>query len=127
VRQAAIWMLRLIDVRSAVEARGFPASVEVSVQLELADNVLPANAGRWRLEVGDGCGKMARIGPIDLNGTEGYDPVVRLGSRGLAALYAGVPLGTLRRAGLAQGGDQATDAGLDSAFGGRPAFMVHAF
>jgi hypothetical protein len=132
-------MLRLIDVPAAVEARGFPASVEVSVQFELADDVLPANAGRWRLEVSDGCGKLARLGlvgsagpggsagPVGSASTTGHDPVLRLGARGLAALYSGVPLGTLRRAGLAYGGDQASDDALDSAFGGRPAFMLHEF
>lgn len=121
VRQVWGWMFRLIDVRSAIEERGFPAAVEVSVQLELADDVLPGNAGRWRLDVGDGVGKIARDGPA------GLDQTLHLGARGLAALYAGVPLATLRRAGLAQGGDHATDAALDSAFGGRQAFMLHAF
>jgi predicted acetyltransferase len=115
------WMLRLIDVRSAIEARGFPAAVEMSVQLELADDVLPGNAGRWRLDISDGVGKIARAGPA------GQDQGLHLGARGLAALYAGVPLSTLRRAGLALGGDQATDTALDSAFGGRQAFMLHAF
>jgi len=122
VREAGGWMLRLMDVPAAMEARGFPASVEGSVQFELADDVLPANAGRWRLEVSDGNGKLARLGPV----AAGHAPL-RLGPRGLAALYAGVPLVTLRGAGLAHGGDQASDDALDSAFGGRPAFMLHDF
>jgi predicted acetyltransferase len=121
VRQVWSWMLRLIDVRSAIEARGFPSAVEVSAQLELADDVLPGNAGRWRLDVSDGVGKIARDGPAR------REQGLHLGARGLAALYAGVPLSTLRRAGLALGGDQSTDAALDSAFGGRQAFMLHAF
>ncbi len=125
VRQTWKWMLRLIDVQAAVAARGFPASVEASAQLEIADDVLPANAGRWRLEVGDGGGKIARVGPLDAAGDGG--PVLRLGARGVAALYAGLPLSTLRRAGLADGGDEASDEALDSAFGGRPAFMLHDF
>jgi predicted acetyltransferase len=130
VRKIGSWMLRLIDVPAAVAARGFPASAEVSVQLELADDVLPANAGRWRLEVSDGDGKFARIGPLDPAGPADEaerGPVLRLGARGMAALFAGVPLSTLRWAGLAQGGDEHTDAALDSAFGGRPAFMLHDF
>ena len=130
VRQVWSWMLRLMDVPAAVEARGFPASVEVSVQFELSDDVLPANAGRWRLDVSGGGGKLARVGPLSPSGpggTAGHDAVLRLGARGLAALYAGVPLSTLRRAGLARGGGQASDDALDGAFGGRPAFMLHAF
>ena len=124
VRLAESWMFRLIDVRSAIEARGFPASAEVSVQLELADDLLPGNAGRWCLEVGNGAGKVARAGVV---AAAGNGQVLRLGARGIAALYAGVPLGTLRRSGLAHGGDEAADAALDGAFGGRPAFMLHEF
>ena len=130
VRQAWGWMLRLMDVPAAVEARGFPASVEVSVQFELSDDVLPANAGRWRLEVSGGSGKLARVGPLGPSregNTAEHGAVLRLGARGLAALYAGVPLGTLRQAGLARGGRQASDDALDGAFGCRPAFMLHAF
>jgi predicted acetyltransferase len=132
LREAWGWMLRLIDVPAAIEARGFPASVEASVQFELADDVLPANAGRWRLEVSDGGGKLVRIGPVR-SASPGAadaaerDPVLRLGARGLAALYGGAPLGALRRAGLAHSGNQAGDDALDSAFGGRPAFMLHVF
>ena len=131
VREAWGWMLRLIDVPAAIGARGFPASVEASVQFELADDVLPANAGRWRLEVSDGGGKLIRIGPVGSaspgSASAARDPVLRLRARGGAALYGGTPLGALRRAGLAQGGDQASDDALDSVFGGRPAFMLHVF
>jgi predicted acetyltransferase len=127
LRQVGTWMLRLIDVPAAVEARGFPASVEVSVQFDLADDVLPDNAGRWRLEVSDGGGKVARVGPVGPASTAEHGSGLRLGSRGVAALYAGVSLSTLRRAGLAHGGDQPTDDALDSAFGGGPAFMMHDF
>ena len=42
---------------------------------------------------------------------------VALGPRGFAALYAGLPMTTLRVAGLAAGGDRETDAALDAIFG----------
>ena len=51
---------------------------------------------------------------------------VRLGARGFAALYAGIPMATLRRAGLAAGGDASADDALDSAFAGQ-AFMLDGF
>ncbi len=139
VRQVWPWMLRIIDAPAAIAARGFPASVEVSVQLELADDALPGNAGRWQLEVSGGSGTVERVGSLGSVASArsaspaghvrmaGRDPALRLGSRGLAALYAGVPISTLRRAGLAQGGAEAADSALDGAFGGRPAFMLHDF
>jgi len=49
-----------------------------------------------------------------------------LGARGLAALYAGTPVATLRRAGLADGGSQDADAALDGAFAATP-FMLDGF
>ena len=53
-------------------------------------------------------------------------PAVTLGARGLAALYAGTPLVTLRQAGLAAGGTAADDAALDAAFAATP-YMLDAF
>jgi len=49
-----------------------------------------------------------------------------LGARGLAALYAGTPVATLRRAGLADGGGPDADAALDGAFAATP-FMLDGF
>lgn len=54
------------------------------------------------------------------------DAPLTLGARGLAALYAGIPVATLRRAGLAAGGDLAGDALLDGAFAATP-FMLDRF
>ena len=49
-----------------------------------------------------------------------------LGAGGLAALYAGTPVATLRRAGLADGGSPDADAALDGAFAATP-FMLDGF
>ena len=56
---------------------------------------------------------------------DGQTPLA-LGARGLAALYAGTPVATLRRAGLAEGGSPAADAALDGAFAATP-YMLDAF
>ena len=114
------WMLRLVDAAQAIGARGFPASVTVCAQLELTDPVRSGNSGRWSLEVSGGAGKLSpAAGTAD-------GSALRLGARGVAALYAGVPVATLRHAGLAAGGDPAADEALDSAFGGT-AFMTDYF
>jgi hypothetical protein len=56
----------------------------------------------------------------------GDDPDAQLDLSGLAALYAGTPLVTLRQAGLAVGGRPADDAALDAAFAAM-SFMLDAF
>ena len=106
-----LWMLRVVDAPGAVAERGFPAAAELTAALELADPARPGNAGRWTLEVGGGKAALTRGGAEPVGGA----PLI-VGPRGFAALYAGTPVGTLRRAGLATGGTPETDAALDTAF-----------
>ncbi|MBO0829353.1 MAG: GNAT family N-acetyltransferase [Streptosporangiales bacterium] len=108
------WMLRLLDASAAVAARGFPSGVEVDVPLVVTDELLPHNAGRRRLRVRDGSGSL-----VDDEAAGG--DALHVEARGLAALYAGTSLSTLRGAELVRGGDRRSDTALDAAFGG-PAF-----
>jgi predicted acetyltransferase len=122
LRQADIWMLRVVDAPAAIAGRGFPAGAGVAVGLDIADAARPANSGRWALEVSGGEGSLTRL--ADAPGSAGQDAsVLSLGARGFAALYAGVPLPAMRLAGLAAGGDAAADDALGSAFCG-PAFAT---
>ena len=90
--------------------------------LVIADDVRPANSGHWQLTVAGGQGRLDPvIPPGDRRGTP-----LTLGARGLAALYAGTPVTTLRQAGLASGGSSWDDAALDAAFAGT-AYMLDAF
>jgi predicted acetyltransferase len=111
-------MLRVVDAPAAIAARGFPAATSLTVPLRITDETRPANSGRWRLTVAGGAGTLDPLGPDA--------PAVTLGARGLAALYAGTPLVTLRQAGLAAGGTAADDAALDAAFAATP-YMLDAF
>jgi hypothetical protein len=122
-------MLRLLDAPAAIAARGFPAT-DLAVPLQLADDLRPANAGRWELTVRDGAGRLTscrtdRV-PVPASPASPAGPALELGARGLAALYAGTPVATLRRAGLATGGSPAADAALDAAFAATP-FMLDDF
>jgi predicted acetyltransferase len=111
------WMLRIIDAPAAVAARGWRAGVSGSVDLELADDVCPWNAGRWRLTVEDGQGRLEA----------GGSGAVSLNSRGLALLYAGgVSLAALRRAGLA-GGESTSDAFVEAVIGGPTPTLLDTF
>ncbi|HUB22966.1 MAG TPA: sterol carrier protein domain-containing protein [Streptosporangiaceae bacterium] len=81
-----------------------------------------ANSGPWQLTVADGKGTLDPVSPLP----PGQGPPLTLGARGLAALYAGTPVSTLRQAGLAAGGSPGYDAALDAAFAGT-AYMLDAF
>jgi predicted N-acetyltransferase YhbS len=123
------WMLRVVDAPAAIAARGYPAAASVSVHLDLTDAVRPANSGRWALEVSGGAGRLTRLAnaadAADA-GAAGAAGALSLGPRGFAGLYAGVPVTTLRLAGLIAGGDTAADDALGMAFRG-PAFMLDNF
>ena len=125
LRRTEGWMLRVISAPGAVAARGFPAGVRASVPLALADPRFPANTGTWRLTVGDGRGTLTRCAEDPSASHPGASRALRLGPRGLAALYAGTPLATLRMAGLASGGDDGGDAALDAVFAATPYMLDH--
>jgi predicted acetyltransferase len=110
IRYRDQWMLRLIDVQAAIAGRGFPASVQLSLPLFIQDGTRDGNAGLWELAVTGGRGTLVPH-------PEATRPLT-IGVRGLAALYGGAPMATLRQAGLATGGDPVADSELDGAFGG---------
>jgi predicted acetyltransferase len=132
------WMLRVVRAPAAIEARGFPSGVSVTVPLEIKDPALRANDGQWELTVSGGKGILIPNGPgilgtppssADPGGRPrggGRGAALTLGARGLAALYAGTPVATLRLAGLASGGLPEADAALDSAFAATP-FLLDDF
>jgi predicted acetyltransferase len=129
------WMLRVVDAAAAVAGRGFPPGVELTAVLRVADPDRPACDGWWTLDVGGSKGVLTPAepgldGPAPAGpgpGGPGQAPAgLCLGPRGFAALYGGTPLATLRRAGLAAGGDPGGDAALDAAFGADP-FMLEFF
>ena len=116
----SMWMLRVVDAAAAIAARGFPPGVTASVPLEVHDQNRPANSGHWRLTVAGGTGTLTPNGGVPSPGT------LALGPRGVAALYAGIPVAKLRLAGLASGGSPESDAALDAAFAAT-SFMLDDF
>ena len=116
--QQVRWMLRLLDVRAAVAARGFPA-VDVDVPVVLSDDQVPENCLTGRLQVHGGRGEL-----VD---DDAAVDAVRLSANGMAALYAGTSVRTLARAGLAGGGSPEDLDALDAAFATRPAYLLDYF
>lgn len=63
------WLLRVVDVERALSTRGYPAGLSGSVVLDVTDPLLPANNGRFRLDVTNGRAAVRRLdgpGPFDL-------------------------------------------------------------
>jgi predicted acetyltransferase len=120
ITHRSMWMLRVVDAPAAIAARGFPPAVSLAVPLIINDQSRPANSGQWMLSVAGGKGELVPAA----SGTA----AVTLGARGLAALFAGTPMATLRLAGLAAAGDgnAGTDAALDAAFAAN-AYLLDGF
>jgi predicted acetyltransferase len=72
-------MLRIVDVIGALGARGYPAGVSAELHLDVCDELLPSNNGRFVLNVAD------RHASVRSGGTGR----VSLHVRDLAALYSG--------------------------------------
>lgn len=115
------WMLRVLDARAAIAGRGFP-SIDIDIPLHITDDQVPANTGSWTLTIRSGAGSLVPAAAS----MSTFTGAIQLGARGLAALYAGVPVSTLRTVGLADGGNPECDAALDSVFAGT-AFMLDEF
>lgn len=48
------WMVRMVDVASALAARGYPPGLAASLHLDIRDELLTHNAGRGILQIADG-------------------------------------------------------------------------
>ena len=79
-RFVARWMLRVIDLRLALESRGYPANIEAELHLDIQDNLLPDNTGKFVLSVSQGEGQIRKGGRGALT----------LNIKGLGPLYSGL-------------------------------------
>ena len=74
------WLLRVIDVSRALEARGYPTGIEAELHLEVKDDLLASNNGKFCLRVSQGRGEVIKGGKGEF----------QMGIRGLACLYTGL-------------------------------------
>jgi predicted acetyltransferase len=73
------WMTRIVCLKPALEKRGYAQHVKASLELEVRDDVLAENSGRWKFEVEGGKASVEK----------GGKGKVKIDIRGLAALYTG--------------------------------------
>ncbi|OWY67351.1 GNAT family N-acetyltransferase [cyanobacterium TDX16] len=71
------WLLRIVSVEKALSARGYPSGIEAELHLEVHDDLLEANRGKFILSVANGRGEVTRGGRGEM----------KLDVRGLAPLY----------------------------------------
>ena len=60
------WMIRVTDLPKAIAARGYRCE-SAEVHLDIRDDLLPQNAGKWVVRVRDGVGQAERGGRGDLS------------------------------------------------------------
>jgi len=89
-------MLRIVSVPKALAARGYPVGLEAEIHLEVEDNIIKQNSGRYVLKVKDGAGSVRK----------GGDGKVKIDVRSLAQLFSGFlsPM-ELRLGGTIEGSD----------------------
>ncbi len=79
VHNRSLWMLRVIDARAALEARGYSPAIRAELHFRLRDELIANNDGDFILTVAEGRGQVRPGGRGD----------VQVDIRGLAPLYTG--------------------------------------
>ncbi|HEY9623198.1 MAG TPA: GNAT family N-acetyltransferase [Crinalium sp.] len=111
------WMLRIVHVKHALEKRGYPPGLQAELHLDIHDDLLPENSGKFILSVANGQGQVTRAGNGDL----------KIGIRGLAPLYSGLfTPAQLQLAGYLDAPDS-TLAIATQLFAGPPPWMLDFF
>ncbi|MBY0113433.1 MAG: GNAT family N-acetyltransferase [Phycisphaerales bacterium] len=98
-RLASAWMLRVMDVKAALEARGYSPSVRVSLALRVRDEVFASNHTTWKVSIADGRASVSK----------GHDAeaAIELDVRALAPIFSGHQSpAALRLAGLVRCDDE---------------------
>jgi predicted acetyltransferase len=109
------WMLRLVDLPAALQARPWPSGVAGQVAFRVEDPACPWNTGTWRLELESGRGRVEPVPGPGPGESEAATPVADV--RGLASLFTGFATpDDLVRAGLLTGFDPEAVELLRAAF-----------
>jgi predicted acetyltransferase len=118
VQSTEFWMSRLVDVETALQARGYPRTLTGTIELEVSDTTLPANTRCLHLEWLDG---ELRIDSAPRGG-------LRLGVDALAPIFTGrLVARDAVRLGLLEGARERDIAMLEAAFLGSPPWLADIF
>ncbi|OKH55182.1 GNAT family N-acetyltransferase [Calothrix sp. HK-06] len=65
LKSSTRWMLRIVDVKKALEKRGYPQNVQAELHIEVQDDLLESNNSRYVLSVANGRADVAPGGKGD--------------------------------------------------------------
>ena len=74
------WMLRIINLEKALSTRGYLSGIETELHLEITDDLIAENNGKFILSIHNGSGNITKGGKGEL----------KLDIRGLASLFTGL-------------------------------------
>ena len=91
------WMLRIVDLKKALESRGYPKDISLSLTINYEDPIITKNTGTWTVDVDEGKASVTN------SGKDG----IQLGPRGLAPLFSSyLSAFDVRNLGLVEGTDK---------------------
>ncbi len=118
------WMSRIVRVEGALRARGYPAATVAPVVLDVDDDDLAWNRGRFAVALREGA---VAVSPAAPGGATAGAPVLRLHVRSLAMLLTGYyGASQLAALGLVEG-EAAALARADALFAGTAPWMSDMF
>lgn len=65
LKSSTRWMLRIVDVKKALEKRGYPQNIQASLHIEVQDDLLESNNSKFILSVANGRADVAPGGKGD--------------------------------------------------------------
>ena len=112
------WMNRLVHVGNALEGRGYAPDLRVDLSFEVVDDVVPGNAGGYRLVIEGGHGRVERMDNASM----------RVDVGALASIYTGWwSPAAAATAGHLTGASDRELAALMAAFAGPPPWLNEFF
>ena len=112
------WMNRLVHVGNALESRGYSPDLHLDLSFEVIDEVVPGNAGGYRLVIEGGHGRVERMDNASM----------RVGVGALASIYTGWwSPAAAATAGQLTGASDRELAALTAAFAGSPPWLNEFF
>ncbi len=102
IRHHEFWMLRVLNVKRAFESRGWPAGVTGVAEIQIRDDLVEENSGKFVIRVSDGAAVVERGGTGQIT----------MDIRALAPLFTGLQdLHGLQLAGMIEGSPDAIASG----------------